>query len=663
MNEQDSERLDAISRALARLDARQEEILKRLERLEAAAGVAPAAAPEVQAKEPEREPEPAGAAPRPRGFETRMGLTLVNRVGVVTLVLGAAFFFRYAVEAGWLGIGARVLLGAVAGLGALALAERVRRGGHHVYAMGLAGAGIGILYLTVYAASGLYGMVGQGPGFLMMAAVTAAAVALALRHDSEALAALGLFGGYITPLLLSPDGQAWFVLCYALLLGGGALYAVRLRGWTVLEPLVLLGTVWVYGSELDTPVEAGRRAFYTTFALAFYGLFTAFPRRWLGVVGQVLAALALAIVWGHTMWPFAAVALALAGAGLAVADRRGWPLAVPAGFWLSYALWVEAEQRAVGPVFWFLTAAFVLMALWLPWRTLAHRRAGVQDLVLAALNAGIYFAVAYGLLAPLYSRWAGPLAVVLAAVHLGMAWALWKRDGRAALLAAGTAWALLVLAAPAQFAGYRVTMVWALEGAALAWIGARLREPRAGWGAAAIFVLVLWRLLAVDAWAYGASLDYAAVLNARFLTFLLAALCLWAAAKWSRARPVAGAAYIAGHVVLLWGLGMEALGWAARTAPPGELRSVASTALSIVLGAYAVALVSLGVFTGTLVNRLLGLGLIGLVVAKLYLHDVWFLGLFYRMAAFAVLGALLLAMSYLYSRYRAAIETWWRERR
>lgn len=176
-------------------------------------------------------------------------------------------------------------------------------------------------------------------------------------------------------------------------------------------------------------------------------------------------------------------------------------------------------------------------------------------------------------------------------------------------------------------------------------------------------MLVLWRLLAVDAWAYGASLDYAAVLNARFLTFLLAALCLWAAAKWSRARPVAGAAYIAGHVVLLWGLGMEALGWAARTAPPGELRSVASTALSIVLGAYAVALVSLGVFTGTLVNRLLGLGLIGLVVAKLYLHDVWFLGLFYRMAAFAVLGALLLAMSYLYSRYRAAIETWWRERR
>jgi uncharacterized membrane protein len=50
------------------------------------------------------------------------------------------------------------------------------------------------------------------------------------------------------------------------------------------------------------------------------------------------------------------------------------------------------------------------------------------------------------------------------------------------------------------------------------------------------------------------------------------------------------------------------------------------------------------------------------VVAKLYLWDVWSLGLFYRMAAFAALGALLLVMSYLYSRFRPSIEAWWRER-
>jgi uncharacterized membrane protein len=57
---------------------------------------------------------------------------------------------------------------------------------------------------------------------------------------------------------------------------------------------------------------------------------------------------------------------------------------------------------------------------------------------------------------------------------------------------------------------------------------------------------------------------------------------------------------------------------------------------------------------------LLGAALIGLVVGKLYLYDVWLLGQFYRMAAFAILGVLLLAMSYFYSRFRGSVETWWR---
>jgi hypothetical protein len=34
----------------------------------------------------------------------------------------------------------------------------------------------------------------------------------------------------------------------------------------------------------------------------------------------------------------------------------------------------------------------------------------------------------------------------------------------------------------------------------------------------------------------------------------------------------------------------------------------------------------------------------------------------YRIAAFGILGALLLLTSYVYSRNRASIETWWNER-
>jgi uncharacterized membrane protein len=667
VNNRQNERLDAISGALARLERRQQEMLRRLERLESAAGLPaapeeePAPAPPAPAPGP---PSPAStpAAARPR-FETRLGLTLVNRVGVVTLVLGAAFFFRYAVEAGWLGVNARVLLGAAVGLAGLALGERIWRTGQHVYSTGITGAGVGILYLTIYAAFALYGLIAQLPAFLLMALATAAAVALSVRYGSAALAALGLFGGYATPLLLDAAALPWFALGYVLLLNSGALYVIRRCGWDPLGPLVFAGTVWVYGAALDYPVDPARRAGYTLFALAFYGVFTALRARWIWAAGQVLAAFALAVIWGPTLAPFVALSLLLAGAGLAVAGRRGWPLPVPAAFWLSYALWAAAERRPVEPVFWFVTAAFLLFAAWLPWRVLVRgAAAGAQTLVLLALNAGVYFAVGYALLTPGYGSWAGPLAVFLAALHMALAWLLWARDSRAALLAAATSWVFLVLAAPAHFAGYRVTLIWALEGAALAWIGARLREPRAGYAALAVFALVLLRLYFVDAWAFASPWDYAAVINTRFPAFLVSAACLWAAAWWTRPGWPAAAAYVAGHFVALWGLGLEALGWAARAAAPGDLLSVESTALSIVIAAYAVALAALGVFTGTVINRALGLGLIGLVMVKLYLYDVWFLELFYRMAAFAVLGALLLAMSYLYSRYRVSIENWWRDR-
>jgi len=95
---------------------------------------------------------------------------------------------------------------------------------------------------------------------------------------------------------------------------------------------------------------------------------------------------------------------------------------------------------------------------------------------------------------------------------------------------------------------------------------------------------------------------------------------------------------------------------------PADSPSFASTSVSILIGCYAVLLVAAGTTARSTVNRLLGLILIGFIVLKLYLYDVWLLGLAYRVAAFVILGALLLIMSYFYSRFRSSVETWWRDR-
>ena len=89
--------------------------------------------------------------------------------------------------------------------------------------------------------------------------------------------------------------------------------------------------------------------------------------------------------------------------------------------------------------------------------------------------------------------------------------------------------------------------------------------------------------------------------------------------------------------------------------------SVIAIGVSILMALYAVLLIGIGVAARSVLDRILGLGLIGLVVLKLYLYDVWEAGRLFRMAAFVALGILLLLTSYLYSRFRPTIESWWKD--
>src|ERR1700730_14129616 len=84
-------------------------------------------------------PPPATEAP---ALETTLGLNWVNRIAVFTLLLGAAFVFKYGVDNNWIGPGARVLLGVAAAIVALLTGDRMFRRGHRIYSQGIIGLGI-----------------------------------------------------------------------------------------------------------------------------------------------------------------------------------------------------------------------------------------------------------------------------------------------------------------------------------------------------------------------------------------------------------------------------------------------------------------------------------------------------------------------------------------
>lgn len=675
--------MDALSEAIRRLLRRQEELQQRVARIEAALAIAPAetAAPPpepvpVPAVPPEPEPQlveaPAVPGPTPsRDLETRVGLAWLNRIGAVTLVLFVAFLFKLAVDNEWIGEAGRVMLGVAAGLAGVALGDRLWKRGQLVYAQGITGASAAVLYLSFYASFGFYQLVPATLAFALMAAAVAMAGALALRYDAPAIAALALLGGYATPpLLYTGTDRPVAFLSYLLLLALGGVAVARVRRWARIEWLALAGAVLLYGGWLQNLTDS-KLLVAGIFLFLLHAVFLTSERWQIAAIAQFLATLAAAQIWEDRLAGYAFSALLLAILGLAAADVRSWPrLATAAfsGFWLASLQWMNSlpDGRNPEPLAALLTAGAVLFFAWTPWRLLVRAQVPSDDLLLLALNGAFYFGSVYRLLSAGYAAWMGLLAVAVAAAHVAMAWRIWetrREDAgarRAVVLALGVALTLLTLAAPIQFQGYRVTMVWAAEAAAFAWLAVRLNSRPAQWVSLGLFLVTLVRLLAVDTDMYGGSQAFILLANARMLTFAVAAAALFAAAWWFRTGWTALAPYLAGHWALLWGLSLEALAWASRRAPAGDLRNLQSVSVSALFAFYGAVLVAGGVATGTAPNRFLGLGLLGFVILKLYLFDVWQFAMLYRVAAFGILAVLLLSTSYLYSRYGSSLGAWLR---
>jgi hypothetical protein len=157
-------------------------------------------------------PEPVVRVARPQVPRRELDLsallsakTLAWAGGAVT-ALGIVFLFALAVNRGWVGPGERVLLGALAALAAFAGGLELRRRFGDVYsATGAVAAGVAGGYATLLAAVGLYDLAPEPIGLLVAGTIAAAAVAVALAWDAEAIAGLGLVGAMAMPVVLLGD--------------------------------------------------------------------------------------------------------------------------------------------------------------------------------------------------------------------------------------------------------------------------------------------------------------------------------------------------------------------------------------------------------------------------------------------------------------------------
>jgi len=199
--------------------------------------------------------EPHKAAPQESAvphasFEQQFGARLPVWIGGIALALAGFFLVKYTIETGLLSPTVRIVLGMLFGGGLLYAADWVRArpqfaNGTRI-AQALSGAGIADLYVCLFAATSLYDLIPAFVGFAGMAAVTATAVWLSLRHGMP-IALLGLIGGFLTPALVgSHDPQAPILFLYLYFVLTGLMAVSRKKGWWKLAiPTVCGAFLWV----------------------------------------------------------------------------------------------------------------------------------------------------------------------------------------------------------------------------------------------------------------------------------------------------------------------------------------------------------------------------------------------------------------------------------
>lgn len=168
-----------------------------------------------------------------KGFFTTGNVVL--KVGMIILFFGVSFLLKYAAQRNMIPIEFR-LAGVSLGGTVLIITGWILGKKRAGFGLVLQGGGIGILYLTVFAAAKLYQLLPNTFSFAVMFCLVVLSGILAVLQDSKALAAFGASGGFLAPVLMSTGtGSHVMLFSYYALLNAGILGIAWFKAWRELN--------------------------------------------------------------------------------------------------------------------------------------------------------------------------------------------------------------------------------------------------------------------------------------------------------------------------------------------------------------------------------------------------------------------------------------------
>lgn len=221
----------------------------------------------------------------------------------------------------------------------------------------------------------------------------------------------------------------------------------------------------------------------------------------------------------------------------------------------------------------------------------------------------------------------------------------------------GAALFFITLIVPVQFERQWITIGWALEGAALLWLYHRVPHPGLRWLGFILLIIAFARLILNPAIFTYYERSSTPILNWYLYTYGIVTLCLFVAG-WLESK-IAGSSlrawlYASATVLAFVLLNIEIADYFSEGRNLNFQFSgnfARDMTYSIAWAIFAFILLIVGINRKLKAPRYAAIALIGVTLAKLFLHDLINLGQLYRVGALLVVASVLIIGSYLYQRF------------
>ncbi|MQG89915.1 MAG: DUF2339 domain-containing protein [SAR202 cluster bacterium] len=558
---------------------------------------------------------------RLNNLENLFGSNWLVRIGVVAIFIGISFLMKLAIDEDFLTQELLVIAGMVSGVGFLVLGELLWLR-YPIYAHALSGGGVALLYSSLLAALSR-GTVDVWLAVGLLLLVSLISVGLAFKRNSQPLALLGVAGGLLAPFLYAgitdPDfqidklfaGQKYFLIIYVLVIDLGVIAVALFKNW-----------------------------------------------RWFKLVSVI-------------------------------------------GSYAGFALWFgEYEDRNLSIGFAIVALTFLFFLLFLAVsgfhliRRLSPRALDVSPMV---WNALLYVIISYTWVLDQdtgnFENWRAIPTFGLGITHLLFAYLSFRTNRNQpvmAMMLGGIGLICISISVPMQFDGYPLLIGMSTNAAFLLGLSVYLKSDELKFIALISFIFAVVSLVSINP--IGSSYAVRPLTTLWFIFLLYLSLIFYNKYKDGFSLRVAAipewivsqedldrnyrwlyrvTTYDATQIFLLlssnflsiwmlsieFGRFIESQTSSADTADQWKFLSI-----TVLWAGYSTLLIIAGVIARSSFIRLGGLALMSLAVIKLFVHDTFNLEQFYRVAAYIVLGALLLSAGMLYQHYQSRVRGFFTEK-